>query len=295
MWALAISHTLPGGHGAGHRRQLPAADRVRTCRAAPPPSVWPPRASARPSCSTSSSGSRCSSPSRCRATTRSTGSRPSSGVLLLAIFAAVVFLLTRGEKQAGVFVKKVADRLPFVRAETVTSLVQKVADRMKILFTSSRPAGPGRHLGGGQLAARLPPRCGSSCLAFGAHVSPIDVLVAYGLANILAVIPLTPSGLGRRRADRRRRAEGLRRARGRGRRRRPQLAPGQLLAPHPLRRLRLPVAALRPRPRATRARRAKAAHLLVGLSPTASRALDRGAARPPGPDAARHAGWRPRW
>ncbi len=33
-------------------------------------------------------------------------------------------------------------------------------------------------------------------LAFGAHVSPIDVLVAYGLANILAVIPITPSGLG---------------------------------------------------------------------------------------------------
>jgi hypothetical protein len=33
-------------------------------------------------------------------------------------------------------------------------------------------------------------------LAFGAHVSPIDVLVAYGLANIIAVIPVTPSGLG---------------------------------------------------------------------------------------------------
>ena len=59
MWALAISHVLPGGTGAGHRRQLPAADRGRTCRAAPPPSGWPPRASARPSCSTSSSGWPC--------------------------------------------------------------------------------------------------------------------------------------------------------------------------------------------------------------------------------------------
>jgi hypothetical protein len=27
-------------------------------------------------------------------------------------------------------------------------------------------------------------------------VSPIDLLVAYGLANILAVIPITPGGLG---------------------------------------------------------------------------------------------------
>ena len=32
--------------------------------------------------------------------------------------------------------------------------------------------------------------------AFGHAVSPIDLLVAYGLANILAVIPITPGGLG---------------------------------------------------------------------------------------------------
>ena len=32
--------------------------------------------------------------------------------------------------------------------------------------------------------------------AFGRLISPIDLLVAYGLANILAVIPITPGGLG---------------------------------------------------------------------------------------------------
>ena len=47
------------------------------------------------------------------------------GVLLLAIFAAVIFFLTRGEKQASVFLKRVANRLPFVRAETVTSLSRR--------------------------------------------------------------------------------------------------------------------------------------------------------------------------
>jgi uncharacterized protein (TIRG00374 family) len=117
------------------------------------------------------------------------------GVLLLAIFAAVVLLLTRGEKHASIIVKKVADRLPFVRAETVTSLVQKVADRMKILFTSSellRRAGLWAAANWLLDAASL----WVFLLAFGARVSPIDVLVAYGLANILAVIPLTPSGLG---------------------------------------------------------------------------------------------------
>src|SRR5580700_4968627 len=59
------------------------------------------------------------------------------GVLFFAIFAGVVYLLTRGERQASLFVKRVGDRLPFVRTESVTSLVQKVADRMKMLSTSS--------------------------------------------------------------------------------------------------------------------------------------------------------------
>ena len=117
------------------------------------------------------------------------------GVLLLAIFAGLVFLLTRGEKQAATFVSRLAERLPFVRAESVTSLVQKVADRMKILSSSSELltraciwAAANWLLDAASLWVFL--------LAFGAHISPIDVLVAYGLANILAFIPLTPSGLG---------------------------------------------------------------------------------------------------
>ena len=117
------------------------------------------------------------------------------GVLLLATFAGVVFFLTRGEKQAGVFLRKVADRFPFVRAETITALVQKVADRMKILFSSSgllRRAGLWAAANWLLDAASL----WVFLLAFGATVNPVDVLVAYGLANILAVIPLTPSGLG---------------------------------------------------------------------------------------------------
>jgi uncharacterized protein (TIRG00374 family) len=32
--------------------------------------------------------------------------------------------------------------------------------------------------------------------SFGRVISPIDLLVAYGLANILAAIPITPAGLG---------------------------------------------------------------------------------------------------
>ncbi|HEY1651527.1 MAG TPA: YbhN family protein [Acidimicrobiales bacterium] len=117
------------------------------------------------------------------------------GVLLLGIFAGLVFLLTRDEPQASAFVKKVGDRLPFVRTETVTSLVQKVADRMKILFTNSElltRAGIWAAANWLFDAASL----WVFLLAFGARVSPIDVLVGYGVANIIAVIPVTPSGLG---------------------------------------------------------------------------------------------------
>jgi uncharacterized protein (TIRG00374 family) len=117
------------------------------------------------------------------------------GVLFFAIFAGVVYLLTRGERQASLFVKRVGDRLPFVRTESVTAMVQKVADRMKMLSTSSELltragiwAAANWILDASSLWVFL--------FAFGAHVSPIDVLVAYGLANILAFIPLTPSGLG---------------------------------------------------------------------------------------------------
>ena len=166
------------------------------------------------------------------------------GVLLLAIFAGVIFFLTRGEKHASVFLQKVANRLPFVRAETVTSLVQKVADRMKILFSSSDLLTKASLWA----AANWLLDCASLyvfLLAFGAHVSPIDVLVAYGLANILAVIPITPSGLGVIEITVIAVLKTLRCAERNRRRRRPQLAPGEFLAAHPLRRRLLPFVAFR--------------------------------------------------
>jgi hypothetical protein len=117
------------------------------------------------------------------------------GVLLIAIFGGLIFLLTRGEAQASTFLNKVARRLPFIKTETITSLVEKVADRVQVLFRSPNLlrsaciwAAANWLLDAASLYVFL--------WAFGVHLSPIDVLVAYGLANILAVIPLTPGGLG---------------------------------------------------------------------------------------------------
>ena len=86
-------------------------------------------------------------------------------------------------------------------------------------------------------------------------MSPVDLLVAYGLANILAVIPITPGGLGVVEGVLIPTLVGLRRAAGRS----PRsgvlgLAPHQLLAAHPRRGRLLPVAARRaPAGPATRA------------------------------------------
>jgi uncharacterized protein (TIRG00374 family) len=117
------------------------------------------------------------------------------GVLLLSIFGGLILLLTRGEKQASNLLHKLASKLPLVKPETITAQVQKVADRMKVLSKSPLLL----YRAGVWAAANWLLDAASLWVflfAFGAHIDPIDVLVAYGLANILAVIPLTPGGLG---------------------------------------------------------------------------------------------------
>jgi uncharacterized protein (TIRG00374 family) len=117
------------------------------------------------------------------------------GVLLLSVFGGLVILLTRGEAQADRFLFRLANKIPFVKPNAVAALVKKVADRMKVLaenpqllYRASVWAAANWLLDASSLWIFL--------FAFGAHVSPIDLLVAYGLANILAVIPITPGGLG---------------------------------------------------------------------------------------------------
>src|SRR5580692_9724535 len=117
------------------------------------------------------------------------------GVLLLSIFGGLILLLTRGEKQANNFLNKLASRIPLVKPATITAVVHKVADRRKVLWQSPLLL----YRAGSWAAANWLLDCASLWVflfAFHAKIDPIDVLVAYGLANILAVIPLTPGGLG---------------------------------------------------------------------------------------------------
>jgi len=119
-----------------------------------------------------------------------------AGALLIAAFAGTVFLITRGRTRVMRVIGSIAQRMPFVNPETVATLLQKLADRLNVLM---RDRALLRHA---VLWAAANWLLDAASLwvflfAFDAKaVFPIDLLVAYGLANILAVIPITPSGLG---------------------------------------------------------------------------------------------------
>ena len=117
------------------------------------------------------------------------------GVLLLAAFGGTVLLLTRGQRHADEWLRKVAERIPGLSADKVSALLQHLADRLTILFSNRRLLWGA--LGWAAANWILDATClWVILLAFGQTVSPIDLLVAYGLANILAALPITPGGLG---------------------------------------------------------------------------------------------------
>ncbi|HTX63224.1 MAG TPA: YbhN family protein [Acidimicrobiales bacterium] len=117
------------------------------------------------------------------------------GLILFALFAGTVLLLTRGQRRALERLHGWAVKIPFVNADKATALVQTIADRLQILLRDRSLlihatvwAAANWLLDAASLWVFV--------LAFHHVVSPVDLLVAYGLANILAVLPITPGGLG---------------------------------------------------------------------------------------------------
>jgi hypothetical protein len=118
-----------------------------------------------------------------------------AGVFLLLAFSGTILLITRGQRRADAWIRAVARRVPSVKPDLVSALIGKVAARITLLITNRRT------LWWAFTWATLNWLLDAGCLwvflwSFGSVVSPIDLLVAYGLANILAAIPLTPAGLG---------------------------------------------------------------------------------------------------
>ena len=114
---------------------------------------------------------------------------------LIGAFAAVVLLLLEGRDRAVEVVHRLADKLPFLDGDRTAALIRRVADRMRALVDDRELL---RRAVGWAAANWLFDAASLWVFiaAFGRFISPIDLLVAYGLANILAVIPITPGGLG---------------------------------------------------------------------------------------------------
>jgi hypothetical protein len=121
--------------------------------------------------------------------------RRGGGDALMGSFAAVIVALTKGRRRSIEVVRQWADHVPFLNGDHLAEGVQRVADRLKSL------AGQKDLLRQAVLWAAANWLLDAACLfvfivALHGYVSPINLLVAYGLANILAVIPITPGGLG---------------------------------------------------------------------------------------------------
>lgn len=118
-----------------------------------------------------------------------------AGVFLLAAFFGTILLITRGQRHADNWLRAAARRIPALDPDQISLLLQKVAERITMLIKNRRT------LWWAFTWAGLNWLLDATCLwvfiwAFGHAISPIDLLVAYGLANVLAAIPITPAGLG---------------------------------------------------------------------------------------------------
>jgi uncharacterized protein (TIRG00374 family) len=117
------------------------------------------------------------------------------GVVLLGAFGGLFYLLTRGQQRASSVVRRIAGPLRFLDGDRTTALVERLAARFAVLMEDRKLT---RRAIGWATANWLLDAASLWVFvaAFSHFISPIDLLMAYGLANILAAIPITPAGLG---------------------------------------------------------------------------------------------------
>ena len=123
------------------------------------------------------------------------GTAAIAGALLIGGFSLLILLLTKGEVRAARILRMCARRLPFLEEETVHLLVHRLASRLRTLLADRSLL----YSAVGWAAANWILDAASLWVfvwAFGSRVGVDALLVSYGLANVLAAIPLTPGGLG---------------------------------------------------------------------------------------------------
>lgn len=117
------------------------------------------------------------------------------GTVLLSLAAALILAFTRGQHWATRILRALARHLPFVTEEAAERLVERVSGRLVELGHDRRLLS--RAIGWAAANWLLDAACLWICLAAFHHViDPVSLLIAYGIGNVLAAIPLTPGGLG---------------------------------------------------------------------------------------------------
>jgi non-canonical purine NTP pyrophosphatase (RdgB/HAM1 family) len=117
------------------------------------------------------------------------------GVLLMAFLAALIVLFTKGNERAAKLVRAIGAKLPFLEPETLPRLFARLVARVKELSTDRRRLAESVSFASANWLLDM-----ASLFvfvgAFGRWVNPVALVIAYGVANIAAAIPLTPGGLG---------------------------------------------------------------------------------------------------
>ncbi len=117
------------------------------------------------------------------------------GMFALLLIAALVYALTRGVEEATRFVRFCARLLPGVSEDRLESIVRRIGTSLRELAQDRE------QLKRAVLWAAVNWLLDAAALwcflaALDHYVDPVELFVAYGVANVLAVIPVTPGGLG---------------------------------------------------------------------------------------------------
>jgi uncharacterized protein (TIRG00374 family) len=117
------------------------------------------------------------------------------GTVLFGLFIAAFLGLTRGRDTVVHWGRRISERIPGVQPDGVESALHTAGEQFEALR-----ADPERLMKIVGLAAANwlfdAAALWVTLYAFGVHIGVDGLIVAYGLANVLAAIPVTPGGLG---------------------------------------------------------------------------------------------------
>jgi uncharacterized protein (TIRG00374 family) len=117
------------------------------------------------------------------------------GAVLLAAFAALVIGLIRGGERAARRVHAIGDKIPGLGGDRLGRIVLRASESVRTLATD-------RHvLISASTWASLNWLLDAASLwcfiaAFGRFANPVGLFAAYGIANVLGALPVSPAGLG---------------------------------------------------------------------------------------------------